>query len=374
MSKKIIILAACYQDVPVILYLIDKYTFKENINIYSQNLNLIKFMRYLNNLFWEKKIKIFYIEIFNKEYNNKNYFIMKFIRFINNIILERKLLKKLFDKYFKGKRNYKIYFFHRKEITYYMYFIKKLSSINKIYLLDINPIIQNGEKIKFRDYNFKSLIWNFRNRYMFSKDIELNSDGTGIFPYMSENYVSKYINYILDFKKIKNDVNKIYFKNFSQTFEKYKLIFFDQIFDKNEVIQAEIECLYRRIIELFNKYFGDNYAVKGHPDIYPFSNCITIFNYAKPKNIIEEYIPGEFCYNKNTKYYISFKSNVIMDGHYYCDKNKVRILLYNLLPNENDLNKSAMTKIFKSKIEGEVLFPKSFIELESIFKKYENDK
>ncbi|GAG71804.1 unnamed protein product, partial [marine sediment metagenome] len=121
----------------------------------------------------------------------------------------------------------------------------------------------------------------------------------------------------------------------------------------------------KKLKKIFIQYFGENFAVKYHP-----GDCKDTLNFhwVRAGNILKQFIPGEYFYNENTKYYISYHSNTITDEHNYTRSNNIRISLLYLLPFKEEYIRENLFNIFKSKIKGKVLFPKSFTELENIFK------
>jgi hypothetical protein len=133
------------------------------------------------------------------------------------------------------------------------------------------------------------------------------------------------------------------------------------------LIQNEKEIFIRKLKEIFIKYFDKKFAIKYHPGVSKMKNTLN-FNNIKSENILEQFIPGEYFYNENTKYYISFFLSTITDEHNYARSDNIRISLLYLLPFKEEYIKENLINIFKSKIKGIVLFPKSFAELENIFK------
>ncbi|GAG71807.1 unnamed protein product, partial [marine sediment metagenome] len=138
-SKKIVLFVPSYVQIPGMLYFIEKHKFDSEISVYTSFKDLYKFTEYFNNIFWGNKIKCFYIKIpyYNSGARNKN-IIIKYINYIKYLCLINKTKIKLYNKYFKNKRDYKVYFF---SIDYYanyeVYYIKKLSDKNSIYLMDM---------------------------------------------------------------------------------------------------------------------------------------------------------------------------------------------------------------------------------------------
>jgi hypothetical protein len=145
------------------------------------------------------------------------------------------------------------------------------------------------------------------------------------------------------------------------------MIFFDGMYGKDYLIQNEKEIFIRKLKEMFIKYFGEKFAVKYHPGASKMESTLN-FNNIESKNILKQFIPGECFYNKNTKYYISYSSDTITDKENYTHPNNIRISLLYLLPFKEEHLRENCINMFKSKTKGTVLFPKSFAELENIFK------
>ena len=376
MSKKIILFVPSYVQIPGMLYFIEKHKFDSEINIYTGFKDLYKFTEYFNNIFWSNKIKCFNIKIpsyYNVGAKNKN-IIMKIINFIKYLRFTNKTKIKLYNKYFKNKRGYKVYFFTRDHFIcngHEVYYIKKLSDNNCIYLMDITPVQLRVRKMLFKEYTLRLLIESLVYKFVFDKHLEMFKFVRIIgISHMSKTYIKKYVNCELEYAQYAKDVNKIYnkySKRLSSKYAKYRMIFFDQRFGRNHLIQNEKEIFVRKLKKTFIKYFGEKFAVKYHPGASKMENTWN-FNNIKSENILEQFIPGECFYNENTKYYISYSSNTITGEQNYTRPNNIRISLLYLLPFKEEYRRNYHINIFKSRIKGMVLFPKSFTELENIFK------
>ena len=370
--KKIILFVPSYPNLPSMLYFIEKYGLNSEINIYTNVKNLYKFIEYLNNIFWNNKIKLFYINIsqyYKIKIKNKN-IVLKIINFIKYLWFINKMKLKLYDKYFKDKRDCNVYIFCCVQDIFNIYFLRRLSDNNSICLMDIVPSEEKGRKILFREYTLRQLIRSLIYKIIFSKHIVLFTNGRSVLSHMSKVYIKKYVDYELEYDQYAKDVDKNYnnyLRELSLDYAKYKMIFFDQSFGDNILIQNEKGIFRRKLKKIFIKYFGEKFAIKYHPDV-PKSQNMLNFNDIKSENILEQFIPGEYFYNKNTKYYISYSSNTITDEQNYTRPNNIRISLLYLLPFKEEYIRENLFNIFKSKIKGKVLFPKSFTELENIFK------
>jgi len=359
------------------LYFIEKHKFDSEINIYTSFKDLYKFTEYFNNIFWSNKIKCFYIKIpsyYSKVKKNRN-IIMKIINFIKYLRFTNKTKIRLYNKYFKNKKGYKVYFFSKDHFTctnHEVYYIKRLSSNNCNYLMDMAPSLKlKLRKISFKEYTLRLLIENLVYKFVFDKHLEMFkfARNTGV-SHMSKTYIKKYVNFELEYAQYAKDVSKIYnkySKRLSSKYTKYRMIFFDQYFGSNDLVQNEKEIYRRKLKKIFIKYFGEKFAIKYHPDVSKMESILN-FNNIKPENILEQFIPGEYFYNENTKYYISYHSNTITNEHNYTRSNNIRISLSYLLPLKEEYIRENFINMFKSRIKGMVLFPKSFAELENIFK------
>lgn len=378
MSKKIILFVPSYVQIPGMLYLIEKHRFNSEISIYTSFKDLYKFTEYFNNIFWSNKIKCFYIKIpsyYSTVKKNRN-IIMKIINFIKYLRFTNKTKIKLYNKYFKNKRGYKVYFFTKDHFTcnnHEVYYIKKLSSNNCIYLMDMTPLsIGIGiRKMLFREYNLRLLIKGLADKFIFDKHLEMFrfKRNVGI-SHMSQTYIKKYVNCEIEYAQYAKDVNKNYnkySKRLSSKYAKYKMIFFDERLGRDYLIQNEKEIFIRKLEKIFIKYFGEKFAVKYHPGASKMENTLN-FNNIKSENILEQFIPGEYFYNENTKYYISYSSSTITGEQNYTRPNNIRMSLLYLLPFKEEYIRENLINMFKSRIKGMVLFPKSFAELENIFK------
>ena len=376
MGKKIILFVPSYPFIPVMLYFIEKYKFDSEIEIYTGLKDLCKFIEYFNNIFWSNKIKCFCIKIppyYSKVKKNIN-IIMKIINFIKYLRFTNKMKIKLYNKYFKNKRDCKIYFFAVLYFqNYEVYYIKKLSNNNCICLMDMDtiPLKEKGRKILLKEYTLLLLLRSLIDKGMFDKHLELFTNGNFVFSHMSKIYIKKYIDYELEYAQYAKDVEKNYIKylrGLSLKYARYRMIFFDQYFAGNAIlIQSKKNVFFKKIIEIFIKYFGDKFAIKYHPGTPKMENTLN-FNNIKLENILEQFIPGEYFYNENTKYYISYDSDTITNKYNYTRSNNIRISLLYLVPFKEESMRESLINIFKSKIKGTVLFPKSFAELENIFK------
>jgi hypothetical protein len=376
MSKKIILFVPSYMQIPGMLHFIEKYKFDSEINIYTGLKDLYKFTEYFNNIFWGNKIKCFYIKVpsyYNAGAKNKN-IIMKIINFIKYLSFTNKMKIKLYNKYFKNKRGYKVYFFtidHFTSTNCEPYYIKKLSDNNCIYLMNITPLQLKLRKILFKEYTLRLLIKSLVDKFVFDKHLELfRFTKNCAITHMSKTYIKKYVSCELEYAQYAKDVNKSYNKysrRLSSKYAKYRMIFFDQRFGSNILIQNEKEIFIRKLKEIFIKYFGEKFAVKYHPGASKMESTLN-FNNIESKNILKQFIPGECFYNKNTKYYISYFSDTITDKQNYTHPNNIRISLSYLLPFKEEYIRENLISMFKSRIKGMVLFPKSFAELEDIFK------
>jgi len=377
MGKKIILFVPSYVQIPGMLYFIEKHKFDSEINIYTSFKDLYKFTEYFNNIFWSNKIKCFYIKIpsyYSKVKKNRN-IIMKIINFIKYLSFTNKTKIKLYNKYFKNKKGYKVYFFskdHYTSINHDVYYIKRLSSNNCNYLMDMTPSLKlKLRKISFKEYTLRLLIESLVSKFVFDKHLEIfRFERNAFISHMSKTYIKKYVNCELEYAQYAKDVNKSYNKYIrmlSSKYTKYRMIFFDQRFGSHELIQNEKEIFIRKLKEIFIKYFGGKFAVKYHPGASKMESTLN-FDNIESKNILKQFIPGECFYNKNTKYYISYFSDTISDKENYTRPNNIRISLSYLLPLKEEYIRENFINMFKSRIKGMVLFPKSFAELENIFK------
>jgi len=375
-SKKIILFVPSYLQIPGMLYFIEKHKFDSNIYIYVRLKRLYKFIKYFNNIFWSNKIKCFYIKIpsyYNTGIKNKN-IIMKTINFIKHLRFINKTKIRLYNKYFKNKKGYKVYFFTKDYFTsadHCVYYIKRLSSSNYICLMDLATLAGKNRKTLFKEYTLHLLIKSLVNKFVFDKHLEMFKFARNVgISHISKTYIKKYVNCELEYTQYAKDVNKTYnkySKRLSSKYTKYRMIFFDQYFGSNFLVQYEKKIFIRKLKKIFIKYFGEKFAIKYHPDVSKARNTLN-FNNIKSENILEQFIPSEYCYNENTKYYISYSSASITDAQNYTRPDNIRISLLYLLPFKEEYMREDNINMFRSRIKGTVLFPKSFTELENIFK------
>lgn len=376
MSKKIILFVPSYVQIPGMLYFIERHRFDSEISIYTSFKNLYKFTEYFNNIFWSNKIKCFYIKIpsyYSTVKKNRN-IIMKIINFIKYLRFTNKTKIKLYNKYFKNKEGYKVYFFSKDHFignNHEVYYIKKLSDNNCIYLMDTTPLHLRLRKMLFKEYTLRLLVESLVYKFVFDKHLEMFKFRRNVgISHMSKTYIKKYVNCEIKYAQYAKDINKNYnkySKRLSSKYEKYRMIFFGQRFGSNILIQNEKEIFIRKLKEIFVKYFGEKFAVKYHPGASKMESTLN-FNNIKSENILEQFIPGEYIYNENTKYYISYSSSTITGEQNYTRPNNIRISLFYLLPFKEEYRRNYLINRFKSRIKGMVLFPKSFAELENIFK------
>ena len=370
-SKKIILFVPSYPHLSSMLYFIEKYGLDSEINIYTNVKNLYIFIEYLNNIFWSNKIRCFYVKLpsYKFKIENKNV-LMKIIYFIKYLRFINKIKLKLYNKYFKNKRNYKVYSFSSIHNNYNMYFIRKLSNNNSVCLMDMVSSGEKGRKMLFKEYTLRLLIKSLVDKVIFDKHLELFTNENSILSHMSKIYVKKYVDYELEYAQYAKDVHKNYNKylrGLSLKYARHRMIFFDQSFGSNILIQNKKEIFTRKLEEIFVKYFDEKFAIKYPPSISKTEDTLN-FNCIKKENILEQFIPAECFYNENTKYYISYHSNAITNEYNYAKPDNVRISLLYLLPFKEEYIRENLFNIFKSKIKEIVLFPKSFAELENIFK------
>lgn len=354
MGNKIIIFVDAYRNLPITIYIIEKYRLDSEINIYVYQKNIFKLINEFNKLFWNKEIKLNYIKKYYKANN--------FINNINLFAFKRKLNMD-YNNNFNKTEGYHIYFFTRNYNLITMFFIKKLSCKNDIYLIDINTEKQNGRVLKLKETKIKYLIKDIINKIIIDKRIAMFTDNNSIFPHMTDEYLKKYIDKtfnINDFSKEINNTNEKYREKFSYKYEKYEMIFFDQPLEEKYNLQNK--DFYDRLSNIFNNYFK-NFVIKLHPRQSESNLKNNLIN-----NIVKTNIPGEYLLNKKTKFYISYFSTTIFGGEKYIDKSAKRIMLVYLLPFKNEKRKDKIREMVNVKAKGEILFPKSFRELEQILK------
>jgi len=217
------------------------------------------------------------------------------------------------------------------------------------------------------------LIINLADKFIFDKHLELfRSTENSDMSHMSKTYIKKYVNCEMDYAHYAKDVNKSYNKysrRLSSKYAKYRMIFFDQPLYNSDIffLQSGQKVFFKKLIEVFIKYFGEKFAIKYHPE-NPKNKHTLNFNNIKSENIVEQFIPGEYFYNENTKYYISFLSNTITDELNCTRPNNIRISLLYLVPFKEECIRENLINEFRGRIKGTVLFPKSIAELENIFK------
>lgn len=342
--EKAVFFATSYLVIPALLYFVEKEIMKKKeIIIICELYSMYKLLELFNFKFFSNKINLIYLE--NFELNNFGKIKKTFL-----YLYEFFYIRQIYKKKLKKLNNSNIYFFHTVYIERISFFIKKLSLKNNIILSDVN--IKKITGILKKENYFKKIIY--------SKDIEkiiFNKTECSI---LTEKYLNKYVNKMIDYNKIKEKSNKInekYKKKMNINFSNYDLIFFDQpLLDYIEDLEKKNE-FEKKISEIFEENFK-NILIKNHPSMNsPSLNC---------KANIEKYIPAEYLYNFKTKYYITYFSSSMFEIK---NINNKYIMLFYLIPIKNKEKKIETEKYILNRINNKKIFlPKSFEELIDIIK------
>lgn len=356
LKNKVVLFISSYSEIPTLLYLVDNRGKNSKIEIFVYKQKILNFLKLINEKAWNNDVEIFFLRKSNIKLN-------KISNYIKSFLEERNKLKYYYNKYLSKKVGYKIYFFTKNHIKYTLYFVKKLSKNNHICLIDVNTIKQNGFKLPFSKYTLGIFLNNIYNKIVFDKKIEFFSDENSIFAHASEEYINSYVDKVIDINNYIKEIDKTnnkYSNLFSDSYKKYDMIFFDQPIT-NYLDKSRLKIFYDNLSKIINKYFED-FVVKLHPA----QESPTI---SEVDNIIDSYLPGEYLFNDETSVYMSYFSTVIMDEYKYNNNNSKVIMLLYLLPFEYESKKEMIKEIIDSRTDGEILFPKTFNELENILKR-----
>lgn len=364
MQDKIILFAAAYVEVPLILYFIEQGGLDSDICVCFSKKDLYVFFQYLNKVCWGNKIKLVHCREYappDVKYKNK------LLKLIDYSLQTVKRLRQIYNNYFADRKGYKVYFFSKGAVPYYFYIIKRLSRNNKIYL------IENGVDIKDKvfpyyvsDFSLKNLAWDLYYKLIFDRYLQLSSDNVWVFPYISSRYIAKYVHQEIDVRNMEEDIchTQIKYAEKQALQVHYKMIFFDDDLS-GYIDNNKQDVFYRRLRECFKSSIDNIFAIKLHPG----QRAPSLEGAGKDDfNVIDSYIPGEFLFNKRTRFYVSYLSNVIFNVEHLIDKEAVRVMLLYLIPFKEESRRNIIMKYMERMIKGKIYFPKTFEELEKILK------
>jgi len=352
MNEKIMIFSDVYGSLKYLLYFINvNLQLNNQITIVvSDNKNYFKLIEKINKEIWKEKIKVIYIEQFNSRYNNK------LLRYFESIMFEKKYLKKIYRKYFINTSDYQIYFTVRKYKFLIFHFIAKLSSRNKIYLLDADVTTNEVKSIPCK---LKEVLYYIKALYLYNKNLIFKREQSGFYVqvnagYIKNNNISVLIRENYE-DKADNALNKV--KLEYSCCNKHKIIFFDQnILDLSNMDVAVVEKVLIKVFNILYKYYPKDYIVsKFHPF---FKNKTEILK--DLSSMVEDYIPAEFLISENLDFVISFHSNALKTNKL----SKSISILYLLPFTEKQI--VTYTNYLENNSECKVYFPKNYNEFEQI--------
>lgn len=331
-QKKNLIFSANYLSIPMILYLIDKKIEQEEIILLVDESNIHKLFCYLNTSCWNSKLEIYYYS-FKEHFQNDRHSSIK-NKIINSIKMKM-LLKSVYNTFLQYKKSFNVYFFSRNYTVEMIYYINKLVVNNKIYFYDIHSKVENGSSVQFFKLTLKEKLNLIRLKLIYGWELEYKSDKTMIFPHISDNIFKHDIKCLELDQSEQEEINKVQMKYKNLFLLNSQMIFFDQpLLDDFNFVDHQAFKEFNLILEsLFEDCFDIGYYVKYHP----LSRSTNIKNRSKDQNNLQ-FIPGEWCFNQNTRYYISYCSTALLadikDMEF--EASIIRIALLDMLPLTND--------------------------------------
>lgn len=368
MSIKRLMIVQSYEEIPDLLYIIEK--FKLTKNIFVANFGSKDLGRHLNYLLKIKNIKVlnFYLE--KHMYDN---FYQKIITYLRAFIFYK------FHFFNKFKEYKKIYFFTPfsvPHISFFIkYFIKNLNYVPAPVLLKKKFIKSNGRyNLKLKTPNISEIGYMryFRHRIFLGKYTYFKRVGAIIVDAVNEKYLAKVLtsSHLKKNKTIKilaltgkNYQKYNYIKNRFK-FKKTTLIYFDQHYSQRNLVDNLSYLNLISSIKNYCKINGINFFYKAHPGKIP---CLEL---SKIKNlkIMDSYIPSEFFLNKKI-ITVSTSSGVLASSF----KN-MKISLINLIPFNNEAFRNKVKKVLKLKIMTKIYVPSSLDQLKKLIKKKNIEK
>ena len=368
MSIKRLMIVQSYEEIPDLLYIIEKFELTKNIfvaNFGSKDLG-----RHLDYLFKTKNIKVlnFYFE--KQMYDN---FYQKIITYLRTFIFYK------FNFFNKFKEYQKIYFFTPFSVPHISFFIKYFIS-NLYYvpspvLLKKKFIRHNGQyNLKLKTPNISEIGYMryFRHRIFLGKYAYFKRLGAIIVDAVNEKYLAKIItsshlkkNKII---KILSRTGKNYQKyNYIKKkykFKKKTLIYFDQHYSQRNLVDNSSYLNLILSIKNYCKVNGINFFYKAHP------GKISCLELSKIKNlkILESYIPSEFLLDK--KIIIVSTSSGVLASNFM----NMKISLINLIPFNDETFRNKIMKVLKLKIMTKIYVPSNLDQLRKLIKKINIEK
>ena len=363
MIMKRLMIVQSYEEIPDLLYILEKFKLTKNItvaNFGSRDLEL-----HLTYLLRLKNINVlnFYLE--NKMYNN---FYKKIITYIRTFFFYK------FQFFGKFKEYNKIYFFTPFSVPHISFFIKYFTK-NLIYVP--SPVLLKKKFIKSNGrYNLKlktpsifeiGYMRYFRHKIFLGKYAYFKKLGAVIVDAVNEKYLAKIItsSHLKKNKTIK--ILSLIGKNYQKynyikkkvKFKKTTLIYFDQHYPQRNLVN---NLTYLNLISLLKnlcKKNGINFFYKAHPGKMPCPELSKIKNL----KILDSYIPSEFLLDK--KIIIASTSSGVLASIF---KN-MKISLINLIPFKDEAFRNKVKKVLKLKIITKIYVPSNLDQLKKLIKK-----
>lgn len=365
MKNKFAIIVQSYEELPYLVWLIDKNntdTFTNcEFSIYSFGGS--DFWKHLNKLFQNKKIKLVDLSLQSENlYNSKKiqdrikyYFYLKFkiqnsLNINENIIFFTPFCVPHLSRILSLYENKKVYFVPIPVLQLKGYINNNLHIVP----IEISSVFKNFK------FNFRLL----RLKFFFGKNISLAQLGPNLEPILSKNILNNF-NLIGDlFKKenISNYDDYYLEKNYISNLEIFRdeqpsLVFFDQHYVERKIVN--FDKYYKLIFDIFNIFEKKGFKCfhKSHPDVKQnkskkFPNFVST---------IPSYVPAEFI-SKNNIIAISITSGAIANNLY----SKICISLINLIPFKNIDFKHKAFELLKRKTKVRIFCPKDINEIETL--------
>jgi hypothetical protein len=363
-DKNILIFAANYLEIPYVLFFVDKADFKNKVSICVTKNDLYQFYKTINNSFWQNKVDLIHYEILCADQQLVR---NKILNYLSYLYLTKRLLGKIFREHFNDIKGYKIYFFCRGAVPSFMYLLNKLKYKNELIFME--HLNDKGESVipyYKNSFSIKKIVLYLLDKIVYGLNVQLSTNGVWVFSFLSDSFLKKFVFQELGAENYQQEIvacKQKYIEQFVDIVSS-EMVFFEQDLSYYLELTKQDE-FYNNITKSFQNVFGDNFAIKLHP-----GQKKTLLPNTRNKQILPTYLPGEYLINPNIRYLISFFSAVIMQkDSTQMAEGVTRIMLLDLIPFENADVKQKIKQNITKMIEGRILFPKSWEELEKELEK-----
>lgn len=355
--KKALIFAESYDEIKLCLF-----TAKSKLSkgykvtiIVCLNEDLYTFFKEVNEKVFKSRLNLIIFKFINNEKYSGG-IVGEFFQRIIKVMGKKKSLINFYQRNFSDVRDSEIYFFTRYCNPYDYYFLNRLYKRNSLILINVFNFSEN-----ISTYTPKSIRAFLRYcilKFIYGFNMSFIRLPHGNFEYIPDKFIHRAVKTVIsadEGERWLQDFNLNEFNVFKTG--NFKVIYFDQpLVEAKKVEKSEFEKRIKEIFDILLKYFPEEeIAIKFHPMWHSDKNIIKI------GVVLEDFIPGELLYNKNTKLYLGISSGALARV-----EEGLAISLIDLISFKNNKSKKYIKERLKQRSSSNIMFPQSINEFENI--------